>query len=389
MSSLDLGVIGNCQSAALIDNKATVVWCCLPQFDSDPVFCRLLRDDDEHELPGFYEIELVDFAHSEQHYLHNTCILVTELTDKHGGIVRITDFMPRYAHLGRTFRPVMLVRSLDPVAGRPRVRIRLRPATNYGAEACETTYGSNHIRYIGDQVTLRLTTDVALTHILEEASFILDRPRYLVLGPDESVREGPSDAFHQHFRATRDYWQAWARGLSIPFEWQQAVIRAAITLKLCTFEDTGAVVAATDNVDTGGGGDSGRNWDYRFCWLRDSYFVVQALNRLGVDQDDAGLPATTCMNIVAETEADGESMQPALRYYRPAPGMEEEIRIDSAVWLSRAWARSGAATRRGSRCRTTCTARSSCRRQHSRFSTIRLIRRRFGDRFRGCWRSCR
>ena len=306
MSSLDLGVIGNCQSAALIDRMGTVVWCCLPQFDSDPVFCRLLRRESERDLPGFYEIELIDFERAEQRYLHNTSILVTELTDKHGGCVRITDFMPRYAYLGRTFRPVMLVRSLEPVAGRPRVRIRLCPATNYGADGCQTTYGSNHIRYIGDKLVLRLTTDVALTHILEEASFMLDQPRYLVLGPDESVREGPSDCFHQHFRATRDYWQAWSRGLSIPFEWQQAVIRAAITLKLCTFEDTGAVIAAmTTSVPEAA--DTERNWDYRFCWLRDSYFVVQALNRLGATQTMERY-LNYLQNIAAE--ADGTGMKP-------------------------------------------------------------------------------
>ena len=323
MSSLDLGVIGNCQSAALIDKRGTVVWCCLPQFDSDPVFCRLLRADDEAEQPGFYEIELVDFASSKQYYLHNTCILVTELTDQHGATLRITDFMPRYAYLGRTFRPVMLLRRLEPVNGRPRVRIKLRPACSYGANACETTYGSNHIRFIGDSHVLRLTTDVALTHIREEANFVLDQPRYLVLGPDESVREGPSDAFHTHFRATRDYWQAWSRGLSIPFEWQQAVIRAAITLKLCTFEDTGAVIAAmTTSVPEAAGTE--RNWDYRFCWLRDSYFVVQALNRLGATQTMERY-LNYLQNIAAE--ADGSGLKPLY-------GISGRSRIDETIVAS-------------------------------------------------------
>ncbi|MEM8981499.1 MAG: glycoside hydrolase family 15 protein [Pseudomonadota bacterium] len=320
MSSLNLGVIGNCQSAALIDDKATVVWCCLPQFDSDPVFCRLLRDDTETALPGYFEIELLDFAKSEQRYLPNTCILQTDLMDTHGATVRITDFMPRYIHLERSFRPMMLMRGLEPLKGRPRVRIRLRPASNYGANACTTTNGSNHIRYIGDRVVLRLTTDVAVTHILEEASFVLDRPRYLVLGPDESMREGPGDAFHTHYRGTRDYWQAWSRGLSIPFEWQQAVIRAAITLKLCTFEDTGAVIAAmTTSVPEAAGTE--RNWDYRFCWLRDSYFVVQALNRLGATRTMEGY-LNYLANIVAETDTDG---------LKPLYGISGRSRIEETI----------------------------------------------------------
>ncbi|MEO1034572.1 MAG: glycoside hydrolase family 15 protein [Pseudomonadota bacterium] len=320
MTSLNLGVIGNCQSAALIDEKATIVWSCLPQLDGDPVFCRLLREDDERELPGFYEIELIDFAHSEQRYLQNTCILQTDLTDAHGATVRITDFMPRYNYLGRTFRPMMLLRSLEPISGRPRVRIRLRPACSYGARACEVTSGSNHIRYVGQQVTIRLTTDVALTHIREEASFVLDRPRYLVLGPDESVREGPGDAFHNHYRATRDYWRAWTRGLSIPFEWQQAVIRAAITLKLCTFEDTGAVIAAiTTSIPEAAGSE--RNWDYRFCWLRDSFYVVNALNRLGATRTMEGY-LTYLANIAAEADASG---------LKPLYGISGRSRIEETI----------------------------------------------------------
>ena len=280
MADLNLGIVGNCQIASLIDNRGTMVWTCMPQFDSDPVFCRLLRDTSETDAPGFFAIEVEDFSHSAQEYQTNTAILDTTLYDSNGGALRVTDVAPRYNYMGRMFTPVMLMRRIMPVSGSPRIRIRLRPARDYGAAACDTTHGSNHIRYLCSDTTLRLTTNAALTHVLEENIFLLDKPLYLVLGPDESIPESCADAFHTHYRATRDYWQQWARGLSIPFEWQDAVIRAAITLKLCTFEDTGAVVAAlTTSVPEAA--NSGRNWDYRFCWLRDSYFVVHALNRLG------------------------------------------------------------------------------------------------------------
>ncbi len=280
MADLNLGLVGNCQIASLIDNRGTMVWTCLPQFDSDPVFCRLLRDEAETDAPGFFEVELVDYSHSEQSYQTNTAILDTTLYDSNGDALRITDVAPRYNYMGRMFTPVMLMRRIMPISGSPRIRIRLRPARDYGASACTTTQGSNHIRYLASDTTLRLTTDAALTHVIEENVFLLDKPLYLILGPDESIPESCADAFHTHYRATREYWQQWSRGLSIPFEWQDAVIRAAITLKLCTFEDTGAVVAAlTTSIPEAAG--SGRNWDYRFCWLRDSYFVVHALNRLG------------------------------------------------------------------------------------------------------------
>ncbi|MGW8370417.1 MAG: trehalase-like domain-containing protein, partial [Gammaproteobacteria bacterium] len=133
MSNLNLGVIGNCQIASLIDETGAMVWSCMPQFDADPVFCRLLRDDSESGEPGFYAIELVDFARSEQHYQTNTAILETTLYDSNGSAIRITDCAPRYHYLGRLFRPMMLLRRVAPVSGSPRIRIRLRPARNYGA----------------------------------------------------------------------------------------------------------------------------------------------------------------------------------------------------------------------------------------------------------------
>lgn len=280
MTDLNLGVVGNCQIASLIDTQGVMVWACLPQLDGDPAFCRLLRSDQGSERPGYYQIELKDFVRAEQRYLDNTAILETVLHDRDGNAVAITDFAPRYAYLGRTYKPMMLLRGLHPVRGQPRVRIRLHPTYNYGAEACRVTHGSNHIRYLSPQLDLRLTTDVSLTHVLEENYFVLDRPLHLILGPDETILESVAENYRHHFDETAAYWLGWVRGLAIPFEWQSAVIRAAISLKLCTFEDTGAVIAAmTTSIPEAA--KSGRNWDYRYCWLRDSWFVVQALNRLG------------------------------------------------------------------------------------------------------------
>ena len=118
MTNLNLGLIGNCQIAGLVDERANIVWACMPNLDSDPAFCNLLRDDREQHLPGSFGIELIDCVRSEQHYLPNTAILSTTLYDSHGGAVRITDLAPRFEHLGRMYRPLMLLRRLQPVAGR-------------------------------------------------------------------------------------------------------------------------------------------------------------------------------------------------------------------------------------------------------------------------------
>lgn len=280
MSSLNLAVIGNCQTGSVIDHKGRMVWTCLPQFDSDPAFCSLLMPEKPAPARGVYEIELVDFERAEQSYIRNTAILQTTLYDKHGSAVRIIDFAPRYNLFGRVYHPVMLIRTLSPLQGWPRVRIIMRPAGNYGAQDPNITQGSNHIRYILPEMTIRLTTDVSLSAITEETPFVLTETKHLIVGSDESIPDSADKFAREHFGETKGYWEQWVRGLAIPFEWQEAVIRAAITLKLCTFEDTGAVIAAmTTSIPEAP--NSGRNWDYRYCWLRDSYFVIQGLNSLG------------------------------------------------------------------------------------------------------------
>ncbi|QWV96456.1 glycoside hydrolase family 15 protein [Geomonas nitrogeniifigens] len=278
--SLDLALIGNCQVGALIDTQAEIVWYCLPRFDGDPVFCSLLQEHELSEGLGYCSIELVDQVASEQNYLANSAVLVTQMTDSRGGVVEVTDFAPRFRQYGRIYTPIMLVRQVRRLHGTPRIVIRVRPARNYGAERGEYTYGSHHIRYVSPYMVLRLSTDASVTAILQELPVVLDDEVNLVFGPDETVQESVSELARRFKAETLAYWQEWVRDLGIPFEWQDEVIRAAITLKLNAFEDTGAIAAAlTTSIPEAP--DSGRNWDYRYCWLRDAYFVVNALNRLG------------------------------------------------------------------------------------------------------------
>lgn len=276
-ATLDLGLVGNGSFAALLDKRGRVVWGCLPAFDGDPTFCALLSPKREG---GDYAVELEDFAESEQHYLPNTAVLRTILRDSRGNAVEITDFAPRWHRHGRFYRPVMLIRRVRPLLGHPRIRIRLRPLADYGAAQPETTWGSNHIRYLVPGFTLRLTSDAPVRLLRDELPFALDRELHLVLGPDETLTQSVSAFARSAEELTIAYWRNWVRYLSIPLEWQEAVIRSAITLKLCQYEDTGAIVAAmTTSIPEAP--HTPRNWDYRYCWLRDAAFVVRALNRLG------------------------------------------------------------------------------------------------------------
>ncbi len=276
--TLDLGVVGNGSFAALVDAQARVVWACLPAFDGDPAFCALLSP--RRHPGGDFAIELEDFERAEQHYIANTAVLRTVLHDNRGGSVEILDFAPRWHQDGRFYRPVSLLRRITPLAGTPRIRVRARPLADWGARVPDSTWGSNHIRWLLPQMTLRLTTDVPVRFVREQLPFVLNHRLHLVLGPDEPLARSIDGYVEEALNRTLDYWREWVRYLSIPLEWQDAVIRSAITLKLCQYEDSGAIIAAmTTSIPEAPG--SSRNWDYRYCWLRDAAFVVRVLNRLG------------------------------------------------------------------------------------------------------------
>ncbi len=274
---LDYAVIGNCRIAALCDRNARVVWWCFPRFDADPVFSRLLSGDEEK---GFCDVVLENQSSSSSAYMRNTAVLETILTDKGGNSIKVIDFAPRFTRFERVFNPPQIFRRIEPLSGVPRVRLRIRPTFNYGEPFTGRVIGSNHIRYSGGSEALRVTTDAALSYIVQETPFALIRPVNLVIGPDEPFEASVANVTQEFIQRTREHWMDWVRSLAVPLEFQTAVIRAAISLKLCNFEETGAIIAAhTTSIPEAPG--TSRNWDYRFCWLRDAFFVIKALNRLG------------------------------------------------------------------------------------------------------------
>ncbi|HEU5296154.1 MAG TPA: glycoside hydrolase family 15 protein [Burkholderiaceae bacterium] len=277
--SLNLAMIGNCSISALIDSRGRIVWWCMPRFDGDPVFHALLGPSKADADDGHFSIELESLRHTEQAYDPGTAIVRTRLFDASGQGIEITDFAPRFAHHGRTFRPAQLVRRVRPLSGHPRVRIVVRPRGEWGSVTPTLTRGSNHLRYVMPSTTLRLNTSAPPSYVAAGTWFSLHSPVSLMIGPDETLSGGIEETARDFEEQTSLYWRHWTRRLALPLEWQDAVIRAAITLKMCQFEETGAIVAAmTTSIPEAA--DSGRNWDYRYCWLRDAFFVVRALNAL-------------------------------------------------------------------------------------------------------------
>jgi GH15 family glucan-1,4-alpha-glucosidase len=276
VGNLDLGIIGNGQYTALIDGAARVVWCCLPRFDASPVFAALL----DEERGGAFSVAPAHAFRATQRYERNTCVLVTSFEAEDGSAFDVIDFAPRFYQFDRYYKPPALVRILRPVRGSPRVIARCAPTLDYGRERARTAMGSNHVTYLGTDQELRLTTDVGLTYVLDETPFLLNGPRYLALTYGKPL-EGPLKfVCEELLDRTVHYWRTWCKHCTIPFEFQDEVLRSAMTLKLHIYDDTGAIVAATTTSIPEAPG-TGRTWDYRYCWLRDAYFVIRVLNQLG------------------------------------------------------------------------------------------------------------
>ena len=300
MNDLNLAVIGNNTSCALIGRTGRISFCGLPQFDADPVFCSLLNGDED---TGYWDFAVEDFERAAQKYIENTAIVETLLYDRHGGIVRVTDFMPR----GAEARPPVICRIIEPLAGRPKMRVRLRPRFSYGAEAPEVSHDRGMVRYVGQESGLFLSTDLPTAHVVEESVFELTQAYGFRFGAMVPGAAGNGSVLDE-LDMTLAFWLDFSRNLAAPPEWQEAVIRAAITLKLCAFEETGAVLAAlTTSIPESA--NSGRNWDYRFNWLRDSLFTVGALAKLNhtIVLDDY---FDYVMRLIDHADAQGKDLQP-------------------------------------------------------------------------------
>jgi len=278
MPDLDLWPIGNCQVSALVDRAGRFVWGCTPRVDGDPLFSSLLGGD--QPAAGYWSIELVGGTAIEQRYRRNAAVLVTHCSDAAGNAIEITDFCPYFRREGRSYRPVAFARIVRPAGGSPRVRVKMRPTCGWGRSCRLEIGGTNHIRLQTEALTLRLTTTAPVGLIHEEREFRVEAPLHFFLGPDETFVGDLAAKVDDMLDKTVAEWREWVRGLAIPLEWQEVVIRSAIALKLCQHEETGAIVAAlTTSIPEHAG--STRNWDYRYCWIRDAYYTVQALNRLG------------------------------------------------------------------------------------------------------------
>lgn len=269
------GIIGNCAFLAHVHKDTNISWLCWPRFDSSFILGSLL----DKEKGGEFSILPSGDYTSDQFYLENTNVLCTEITCE-SGKYRVVDVAPRFQQYERFFKPLMLIRKIEPIEGNPRIKVKCDLVCDYGKRKLRPHRGSNHIQYEGCEDTIRLTTNIPISYLSEEIHFVLNETKYLVLtygSPLEAPLISTSETF---IRETVAYWRTWIKHSTISAFYQQYVIRSALALKIHQYEDTGAIIAAsTTSLPEYDG--SGRNWDYRFCWLRDTYYVISALNHIG------------------------------------------------------------------------------------------------------------
>ncbi|HPD48204.1 MAG TPA: glycoside hydrolase family 15 protein [Anaerohalosphaeraceae bacterium] len=278
MDNLNYGVIGNCRSAALVSDTGSVDWCCLPTFDSQSIFARIL----DAKNGGEFSIEPVGEYQIRQHYMPKTNILVTHFTNGMDTF-EVRDFMPRY-RMGTddVHCPPEVIRYFRHISGRPEVVLNFNPKLNYGDGVTFTRLmpgGLKSVMRNGEYESLYLYTDLDARRILHREPIVLDDNAFVMISYYQKITMPTLEKIDLEFEKTRVYWMDWLARTTAPPASRRHIERSALVLKLLTYEKTGAVLAAvtTSLPETLGGV---RNWDYRYCWIRDASMIVSILVRL-------------------------------------------------------------------------------------------------------------
>ena len=277
--TLNYGIIGNCKSAALINEDSSIDWCCLPQFDSPSVFGKII----DKNIGGHFKIECDNSYTITQTYIKNTAILSTRFeSDSHA--FEVVDFMPRFLKDdGNYHAPPELVRLLRPLKGKPKCKIIYDPKLEYALGDTKSYAKKNYIVSVVDDKhydTLFLYSDIDQDAILHTKEIALTEDHFISVSYNEKLGVTNLESVLLAFEKTKVYWLNWCHKTPSFEQYNEPVLRSAMTLKLLTFEKTGAVLAAatTSLPETIG---EVRNWDYRFCWIRDASMVIKVIAKLG------------------------------------------------------------------------------------------------------------
>ncbi len=276
---LDYGLVGNSITSALISRRGEVAWMCYPDFASPSVFASLIDD----KQGGRFAILPAGRGTAKQHYLPHTNILETVIGTKDYSF-RILDFFPRYKKIAerrsQIVRENYLVRIVEPLRGKPRIRIRFDPRLDYARGRTSVVPEGDFLSISNPSQSLRMATNASIERVLDAKPFDLTHRLFFALGEIGDPKAFNLQKAHTLLRATKQYWQKWVATLVLPEENREMIIRSALVLKLLTYGETGAIIAApTTSIPEEVG--STRCFDYRYCWVRDAAYTVDALNKIG------------------------------------------------------------------------------------------------------------
>ncbi|WP_321317884.1 glycoside hydrolase family 15 protein [Labilibaculum sp.] len=280
MKNLNYGVIGNCRSAALVSEKGSLDWVCLPQFDSSSAFAKLL----DKSKGGSFEILPESATNITQEYRKNTNILKTrfECVD---GVFEVLDFMPRYVtEKNDYYMPSDVIRFFRLVYGKPKFRIKYNPQLDYARNITENKVsGEEYIKSYtasGNYDSLYLYSSFNYSDILNQEVIELEKDGFCQVSYNQKLLEQTPDRIYLKLQRTKTYWLNWSEKTKVLPKYNEETNRSALVLKLLSYQKSGAVLAAltTSLPETIG---EVRNWDYRFCWIRDGSMVVKILTQLG------------------------------------------------------------------------------------------------------------
>ena len=279
MDNLDYGIIGNCRTAALVSKTGSIDWCCLPEFDSSTVFAKLLDEN----IGGSFEINVDDDYSIEQSYVRNTNILKTTFTNGKDTF-ELYDFMPRFNSDESDYNNSPdIIRYFKYISGKPKFAINYNPKLEYALHETFIHEEDNYIKSYtkeGEYDSLYLYTDLSKTDILNRSVITLKEDAFVLLSYNQKILNQDIDLQFLKLHKTQVYWLDWANELTSYAHYQKEIVRSALTLKLLSYDKSGAVLAAltTSLPETIG---EERNWDYRFCWIRDASMAINVMAKLG------------------------------------------------------------------------------------------------------------
>lgn len=306
IATLDYGLIGNGQINALVSSQGAIDWACMPTFDGPSVFAAIL----DQKVGGTFRIEPQGVYGTEQQYLKNTVVLETRFFSRQGGF-NIIDYIPRYRSGDDIMRPVQIHRLVEVTKGSPEAKIVYEPRFNYARG--KTTFKVEEgalVAACGDE-KLYLYSNIDYQKILNQESVPLTQGSYFLISYNQPLQNVGAEWMLDQFHRTVNYWRSWVKHCYLPNDFQNEIIRSALTLKMLVYDETGAVIAAPTTSLPEIVGET-RNWDYRFCWLRDSYFIVEALMKLSQFEELEGFISYLKL-IIGKKLAQGEKLD----YIRP------------------------------------------------------------------------